>query len=640
MGFTQFGLSYLWSIIRLSVVYKVLTTVFSTISTQWNNSKVISIFRKDETGDITKNSLAYRGVFKIFSFSKSKFLREGLEKLAENSVAVKTANYLLHNLLAINLKFIGWLVGIAIIVNIILTVFGGSMPSILSGGIAIFCFILMKFDVNITGYLADSALLKFIQHVIDCKFNFDFFHKTKTKGESRIICAIIFGVAAGFISFFASPLMAIAFILGLTFAFLVMHKTMAGVFFTVFLAPILPTMLVAGLCLLTLVSFIFKVIFDRHFEWKFDFTGFLIIGFMVISLISALTSFVATASLQIFVIYAIFISFYFVLTNMIRNRKQFYALLVTFIISGTLVSLYGLMQYYFNLNITQAWLDEDMFVGIGMRVFSTLENPNVLGTYLLFTIPLAIGLMWSNKKWFTKITFAGIAGVMFLTLILTFSRGCWIALFFAAGLYVTFVKGKIWGLALLVIPFIPLILNLIPQNIVERITSIGNLEDTSSNYRMNIWLASLNMIRDWWLGGIGLGTDAFMYIYPFYAFSAVFTMHSHNLYMQVLIESGIVGFSIFALVLVFAFKSVTNAWNKSPANPAITSGKANAHTDKLSVMPVAIGVALAGFMVQGIFDHALYNYRMYSMFWIVIGFATICKFVANEEATKGDVAVD
>ena len=641
-GYTQAGLSYLWMLIKLSVVYRVLTTVYSAISNQWNNSKIIGLFRNPESGVITKDSLAYRGFTKIFSFSKSKFLREHTESILDNSIIIKMANYLLHNLLAFNLKFIGWLVGIAVAFNIILTIFASwQFPSILSGGIAVLAFILMRFDVNVTSYLADSALLKFIQNIIDCKFNFDFFYKTKTKGESRIICAIILGIISGLISFFASPFMAVVFILGLTFAFLVIYKTMFGVFITVFLAPILPTMLVAGLCVLTLVSFIFKVIRERHFEWKFDVLSFLVMALLGILFVSAVTSFVPMASLQVFVLYAAFMSFYFVLVNMIKSREQLFSILVTFIISGTLVSLFGLMQHYFGLTLAQAWVDEEMFATIGTRIFSTLENPNVLGTYLLFTIPIAIALMWGNKKLFTKITFAGIAGIMFLTLILTFSRGCWIALFFAMAMYITFVKGKMWGLVLLVIPFIPVILNLLPQNIVERITSIGNLEDTSSNYRLSIWLGSLNMLRDWWVAGIGLGSDAFMQVYPLYAFAAAFAFHSHNLYMQVLAENGIVGFITFMLIIGFAFKALTFAWNKSTANPKISVGKANAHADKLSVVPIGIAAALFGFLLQGIFDHALYNYRVFLMFWMVIGFATLCKFVMNNDATsKGEVVND
>ena len=638
-GFAETGLLYLWWLIQQSMVYKILTTTYSAVSAQWRDSTITSAFRKEETGEFMKNSLWCRLISKIPSFAKNKRLAEATESCIQESIFIKSASYLLHNILALNLKFIGWLLSVAVGLNIILTVISSrSFPSILSGAVLIIGFILSRIDVNVMSFFSESGLVKFIEYTLHCEFNFDFYYKTRTKGESRIMCAMFFGIIAGVISYFISPFMAAVFILGLAFVFMVLYKTMTGVFFTVLLAPIVPTMVMAGLCLLTLVSFMIKVITTRNFEWKFDFTSFLIVNLVAILFISAAISFVPMISLRIFLIYAAFISFYFVMINMVENRKQFYALLVTFVVSGALVSLYGLMQYYFNVGITQAWTDEEMFATIGTRVFSTLENPNVLGTYLLLVIPVTIALMWSSKRWLTKIVFTGIVGIMFVTLLLTYSRGCWIAIMIAAAMYITFVKGKLWGLALLAIPFVPMILTLLPANVVERLTSIGNLEDTSSNYRMNIWLGSLTMIRDWWVSGIGLGTDAFMQVYPFYAFSAAFASHSHNLYMQILVENGIVGFLLFATVIVFAMKSLSRAWHLSPANPV--TGKKGALTDKLSVMPVAIGAALIGFLMQGVFDHALYNYRVFLMFWIVIGFATLCKFVAKEKtATKGEVAV-
>jgi undecaprenyl pyrophosphate phosphatase UppP len=94
------------------------------------------------------------------------------------------------------------------------------------------------------------------------------------------------------------------------------------------------------------------------------------------------------------------------------------------------------------------------------------------------------------------------------------------------------------------------------------------------------------------------------------------------------------------LIIVFAFKALTFAWNKSPAKPELGRAKKSAHFDRLSVMPIGIAAAIIGFLFQGIFDHALYNYRIFLMFWIVIGFATLFKFTAQEEATKGEAVSD
>ncbi|MFR6187283.1 MAG: hypothetical protein ACLUJG_18390 [Lawsonibacter sp.] len=46
-------------------------------------------------------------------------------------------------------------------------------------------------------------------------------------------------------------------------------------------------------------------------------------------------------------------------------------------------------QYLFGWGYqSAAWADSDMFSGIQFRVPSTLENPNMLGQYLILLIPL------------------------------------------------------------------------------------------------------------------------------------------------------------------------------------------------------------------------------------------------------------
>src|SRR5699024_601582 len=138
-----------------------------------------------------------------------------------------------------------------------------------------------------------------------------------------------------------------------------------------------------------------------------------------------------------------FMAFYFVVINTVKTKKQLFDILTIFAISGTLVCLYGIAQYVFGWNVTQAWLDEEMFSDISMRVYSTLENPNVLGEYILLVLPVSVGLIWAKDKPIQKLICLLMAGVMFVTLILTFSRGCWIGFVLSAAVFVTFAYGKL-----------------------------------------------------------------------------------------------------------------------------------------------------------------------------------------------------
>ena len=233
-----------------------------------------------------------------------------------------------------------------------------------------------------------------------------------------------------------------------------------------------------------------------------------------------------------------------------------------------------------------------------------MENPNVLGEYLLLAIPLSIFLVLNSgfktlEKWF----FMGTAAAGTLCMILTQSRGCWIGLFVTAVIFVTFYNGRLWGLlpfAILALPFI------LPQTMIDRFMSVGNLEDSSTSYRVFIWLGTISMLRDFWIGGIGMGEGAFRSVYPFYSYNSIIAPHSHNLYLQLLTEGGIGALIIFLIVIAVYLKKMSVTFSEKGKN------------SKDGIFALTSICAVLGFLVQSMFDYTFYNYRMMSMFFMVI----------------------
>ena len=103
-------------------------------------------------------------------------------------------------------------------------------------------------------------------------------------------------------------------------------------------------------------------------------------------------------SLSILAVYIAFMLFYFVVINTIKTRKQLFDVLSLFAVSGCSVCLYGIAQYVFGWDTASAWVDEEMFTDIKMRVYSTLENPNVLGEYILLVLPVCVALIWQKSR--------------------------------------------------------------------------------------------------------------------------------------------------------------------------------------------------------------------------------------------------
>ena len=381
---------------------------------------------------------------------------------------------------------------------------------------------------------------------------------------------------------------------------------------TIFCAPFLPTMLVLLMLICTALSLILKIAITKDFKLKYFKTNVWILIFVLVVGISAMTSISLEESRNIALLMGAFILSYFVVINTIENKKQFKFILYLFIIATVLTAVYGLYQYKYGDLYSQAWLDTDMFEDIKMRVYSTFENPNVYGEYLILAIPIIISLMWEEKGIAKKLMLLAALGITMLAMVLTFSRGCWLGAMFAIALLVVMIDRRFIILGILALMAMPFVL---PETIINRFMSIGNMGDSSTSYRVYIWLGTLAMLKDYWFSGIGMGITSFNTVYPIYSYNNVTTPHSHNLFLQIVVEYGIVGLIIFAGVMYNFYKEtiISVFKNKNVITMGFISG-------------------VSGFMIESLFDHTWYNYRVVLIFWIVIALGILStRFSIKEE---------
>jgi putative inorganic carbon (hco3(-)) transporter len=78
--------------------------------------------------------------------------------------------------------------------------------------------------------------------------------------------------------------------------------------------------------------------------------------------------------------------------------------------------------------------------------------------------------------------------------------------------------------------------------------------DSSNNFRINVWAAVLEMIRDRPILGIGPGNDAFNAVYPLYQRPRYTALSAYSVFLEVLVEAGIVGLAAFLWMLMMVFQ--------------------------------------------------------------------------------------
>ena len=122
------------------------------------------------------------------------------------------------------------------------------------------------------------------------------------------------------------------------------------------------------------------------------------------------------------------------------------------------------------------------------------------------------------------------------------------------------------------------------------------------------------MLKDYWLTGIGVGS--FSLIYPLYFFTAANSYHAHNLFLQVGLELGVIGFAVFVLLLIFWCQRLYRAIPGAEKSRRWLTGAALA--------------GLLGLLLQGLTDHLWFNYRIVLLFWLVVGLGLAC--AGREEA--------
>jgi O-antigen ligase len=193
-----------------------------------------------------------------------------------------------------------------------------------------------------------------------------------------------------------------------------------------------------------------------------------------------------------------------------------------------------------------------------------------------------------------------------IALFLTGTRAAWLALVVSVFLIIFFKNRKLIPIFILLgIACFPLL----PDQITKRImtlTKLGN--DSSSQYRIKIYKSVIPIIKDYWYSGLGLGNEVFANIYKkYYRFTGSGTIaHSHNLFLQIWLEMGIMGVLSFLWFIIRMFKKSIKA----------IFGEADKAVKNVLVAGVA---SIAGALLMGMTDYVWFYPRGMFIFWAVIG---------------------
>ena len=170
--------------------------------------------------------------------------------------------------------------------------------------------------------------------------------------------------------------------------------------------------------------------------------------FLAVMLLLSVVSVTRGESLQITVLFGIYLAFYLMCLAEIKDQRKIYALTVIFLVSVALEACFGLYQNFITRPpVDPSWIDSVAFPNITVRVFGTLDNPNILAQYLVPGIVLGLALaLRKGRRLSTRVLFLGLAGVAGASLVYTWTRMGWLSLGVAIAVFLLFYD---WRLLLL-----------------------------------------------------------------------------------------------------------------------------------------------------------------------------------------------
>ena len=490
---------------------------------------------------------------------------------------------------------------------------------------------LISSDQSLAQALSSSALALPILSFLGIRR--ESLHVTGRAGRSNMALAI--GMVVGLVAFVIPPIYILAGCVALLLAYRVFVTPELGVAALFFTMPFLPTMMLVALVAYTGICYALKLFLGKR-HLRLEAVDIAAVAFAFSLGCGGIFSF-SPGSLKPTLVLLCFLGAYFLTVQLIRTGEWLSKCLWSAIAAATLVALYGIFQYFSgSLNGANAWLDSNMFEDISARVISTLENPNMLAEYLILLIPLAAAQLLGRSGLARRTCAFFCCAAMGVCIILTWSRGAWLGLLFGAFVFMLIWSRKTLYLivaAVASIPFLPMIL---PDSIISRFTSIGNLADSSTSYRVNIWRGTIHLLEDYWMTGVGIGESAWATVYPRYSLAAIETApHAHNLYLQTWVQTGIVGFLLLLAFLIllmqchFSYYRLLSHMRDSVADSVLASHlKPVGARDGLSgvgeitAMRLEAAAPLCGILatlLQGLTDYTWYNYRVYLMFWLAAG---------------------
>jgi O-antigen ligase len=307
---------------------------------------------------------------------------------------------------------------------------------------------------------------------------------------------------------------------------------------------------------------------------------------------------------------------FFVAVQLLRDQARVRLFFILLSAAGMLVAVFALVQK-FTGNGRIYWVKSLQYE---FAYFGPYVNKNHYAGLMEMLFPLPLFLAFSLRDLEKRVFLAFMSVLMAASIFLSNSRGGMLACIVQVLLITVLIAASgredershrwVWAAGLL-IAVIVIVGWLGGGSAVERLLTLREpmADDTSGN-RLTILRDCLPIIRQHFWFGTGLGT--FPTIYPSYRsfYSEAFVNAGHNDYLQLIVETGLLGalaFGWFFFVYIRSCVRLLRGWQFSP----------------FATLQIAACVSCLGLLIHSVVDFNLHIPANAALFFVLLAISTL-----------------
>lgn len=289
--------------------------------------------------------------------------------------------------------------------------------------------------------------------------------------------------------------------------------------------------------------------------------------------------------------------FYF--ARIFLTKKEIKIILLIMVASAVLLGIDGIYQRITGFDFIRGNRLETTNYG-DLAVTSAFGHYNGFAAFLGVLVSVTMGFLGQVRKLWQKSFLFLIFLLISANIILTLSRGAWIALLIVCSFLIIFYKSKENRLFfLLFLGIFTCLIFSIPM-VRERFLTI--IKSGGDADRFRIWKAAFMMFKESPLLGKGLGS----FTYYSSRYMNIVPQYAHNCYLQIMAETGLLGLVSF---IWFLSAIISRGYKKLKKN-----------SDSLYF---GLFFGFLVFLTHSFFDTQLYTIKLSILFWLLAAFVTI-----------------